>query len=252
MRAAANQMGTKITAFKLEGRTSASYSYMSLPVPNPIPGTGVDFSDWQCKMIQVARLGHMDGTIGRVYRVRVILAMGNGQGGFAWACATAENLGEATRKGILRCQQQITHFNLYKDKTIFHDVSAVHQRDKVEMIRQPEGYGIRGSQLMRCLADLVGVSDVYIRTTKKKDVTSPLSKIRAFIKCLQAVESPEGIADRTGLHVVEMDPSQGNKPRILAEPNWFEDGDDDDLEEFDNYTAYFSSQPDYGIGCLKY
>ena len=49
-----------------------------------------------------------------------------------------------------------------------------------------------------------------------------------------------------------MDPSQGNKPRILAEPNGFKDGDDDELEEFDNYTAYFSSQPDYGFGCMKY
>lgn len=241
---AANQMSNQIRAFGMQGRTSASYSLMSLPVPNPIPATGVDFSDYECKMIQVNRISHMTGSIGRVYGIRVILALGNKNGAFSWASANGENLGEATKKAMLRAQSRIEFYDLYKGKTVFHDVSAAHVREKVDIVRQPDGYGVRGSQLMCTLANLAGLTDIYIRTARVKDRKSPLGYLRAFEKCLKSMETPEQIADRTGLHVVEMDPQDFGKPRIIAEPTGFKEGDDDNLEPFDQYTAYFMSQPD--------
>jgi len=74
--------------------------------------------------------------------------------------------------------------------------------------------------------------------------SSNLNKIKAFCKALRNLESPQQIAERTGYHVVEIDPHQYNKPTIIAEPSGFQDGDDDQLEPFDEYTAYFMSQED--------
>jgi len=97
---------------------------------------------------------------------------------------------------------------------------------------------------MTCLASLVGITDVYIRSFRVKDRKSPVGYLRAFEKCLKSIETPEQIADRTGLHVVEMDPQDFGKPRIIAEPTGFQPGDDDNIEPFDQYAAYFMSQPD--------
>lgn len=245
----ASKMAVKVRAYQLQGRTSVSYSYMGLPVPSAIPATGVDFSDYECKMLQVTRISHMTGSVGRVYGIRVILAMGNKKGSFGWACANGENLGEATKKAMLRCQTKIENYDLYKGKTVFHNVSASMVREKVDIIRQPEGYGIRGCQLMRCLANLIGLTDVYITTqSSKKNITgSPINKIRTFEKALRSIETPEQVADRTGLHVVEMDPLEYGKPKIIAEPTDFQEGDDSDIEPFDEYQAYFLTQPDQGI-----
>lgn len=170
--------------------------------------------------------------------------MGDGKGSFSWGMAVGENLGEAIRKAQHFCQTRIEKFELYQDKTIFHDVTAIHMRQKVSMFRQPEGYGIRGQMLFTTLARLIGLKDIYIKCNAGNRPSSNLNKIKAFQKCLRNLESPKQISERTGYHVVEMDPQSYLKPKIIAEPTGFKEGDDENLEPFDEYTAYFMSRDD--------
>lgn len=182
--------------------------------------------------------------IGRVYSVRAIIAMGNGMGSFSWGHATGENLGEAIRRAQDFAKARIEKFDLYQDNTIFHDVTAVHMRQKVSIFRQPKDYGVRGQILFTTLCRLIGIKDVYVKGNTGHRPSSNLNKIKAFQKALRNIESPQQIAERTGYHVVELDDMEHNKPKIIAEPSGFEDGQDADLEPFDEFAAYFMSQED--------
>lgn len=206
----------------------------------PIDATGVSFQDFQCRILHVDRISHMMPTTGRVYEVRIILAMGNGKGSFSTGSGIGENMGEAIRNAQNYARARIEKFDLYNGNTIFHDVTASHMRQTVQITRQPEGYGVRSNILFRYLCELVGLKDVYIKNPHKcKRPSSKFNKIKAFQLALRSLENPQQLADRTGFHVVEMDELDWDKPRIVAEPSGFEQGDDDHILPFDEYTAYF-------------
>ena len=163
--------------------------------------------------------------------------MGNKKGSFSTGSGVGDNLGEALKEAQNVARARIEKFDLYNDKTIFHDVTASHMRQTVQIVRQPEGYGVRGSILFRYLCQMVGLTDVYIKNPNKcSRPSSKVNKLKAFQLALRSLENPQQLADRTGFHVVEMDELDWDKPKIVAEPSGFEQGDDDHLlQKIKNY-----------------
>lgn len=216
---------------KVMGWTGAQWGGVYLSEIGQVDG--VSFDDFKSVILGVMRVAHMTGRQGRVYGVKSIVGVGNGNGVIGISTATSTDISSSVRKARLKALKRLQCVERFDERTMFEDIYVNFHHTKMYMRPQPVGYGLRCHRAVADMCKLVGIKDLYVKTYGAKTMTN-LTK--CFVKGLLMQESHQSKADRTGYNVVSYDEERGGYPTVLASPS----SGRTKQEQFDEMTAYLN------------
>jgi hypothetical protein len=79
------------------------------------------------------------------------------------------------------------------------------------------------------ICEIIGIKDIYVKV--EGNTRNYLALTHAFINGLLNQETHKQLAERKGLHVVEMNPNRGYLPEIVASPITTQLKNDDEMTE---------------------
>jgi small subunit ribosomal protein S5 len=106
----------------------------------------------------------------------------------------------AISKAMERARRGMTSVKL-NNGTLWHAVKANHGAARVYMQPASEGTGVIAGGAMRAVLEVVGVKNVLAKAVGSRN---PINLVRATIKGLQAMATPERIAAKRGKKVEEV------------------------------------------------
>nr|CAB3264011.1 28S ribosomal protein S5, mitochondrial-like [Phallusia mammillata] len=217
----------------VRGWTGAQWGGLRIPAPESTEDNS--FEDFQCVLLQAARVAHRDKTVGRIYRLRCMVAVGNGKGVMGIAGSTSANISAAVRKARNKAFRRLHVIERYEDRTVYEDMFVAHHRTWMQIRKQPKGYGLHCHRAVTDICKLIGFKDMYVKTFGS---TTMLNLMKCFLKGILKQETYQQKADRLGYHVVELDPRRCNYPVVLASPK----KENEKTVPNDEYTEYMNQE----------
>lgn len=138
---------------------------------------------------------------GRIFSFSAIVVVGDGKGKVGLGHGKAREVPVAIQKAMEKARRSLRQIHL-KGDTLYHEVVARHGASKVFMKPASSGTGIIAGGAMRAVFEVLGVHNVLAKSIGS---TNPVNVIRATIKGLSQVASPEDIARKRGKTVNEHD-----------------------------------------------
>ncbi|MBA2778243.1 30S ribosomal protein S5 [Halomonas sp. MCCC 1A17488] len=152
--------------------------------------------DLQEKLVQVNRVAKVVKG-GRIFGFTALTVVGDGNGRVGFGRGKAREVPVAIQKAMDQARRNMVKVSL-KGHTLQYPVKARHGASKVYMQPASEGTGIIAGGAMRSVLELAGVHDVL---AKCYGSTNPVNVVRATVKGLASMQSPEDIAAKRGLSV---------------------------------------------------
>ncbi|WP_043529129.1 30S ribosomal protein S5 [Litchfieldella xinjiangensis] len=152
--------------------------------------------DLQEKLVQVNRVAKVVKG-GRIFGFTALTVVGDGNGRVGFGRGKAREVPVAIQKAMDQARRNMVKVTL-SGSTLQYPVRARHGASKVYMQPASEGTGIIAGGAMRSVLELAGVHDVL---AKCYGSTNPVNVVRATVKGLAAMQSPEDIAAKRGLSV---------------------------------------------------
>jgi len=137
---------------------------------------------------------------GRIFGFAALTVVGDGNGRVGFGRGKAREVPTAIQKAMEKARQNMIAVPL-KEDTLHYAVTARHGAAKVYMQPASEGTGIIAGGPMRAVFECVGIHNVL---AKSNGSTNPVNVVRATIKGLQSIHSPEHIAAKRGKTVEEL------------------------------------------------
>ncbi|GAB4392612.1 MAG: 30S ribosomal protein S5 [Gammaproteobacteria bacterium] len=131
---------------------------------------------------------------GRILRFRVLVVVGDRNGRVGFGYGKAREVPVAIQKAYEAARKNMLTVRL-RNSTLLHACVASHGASKVFMQPASDGTGILAGGAMRAVFDVLGVQNVL---AKCYGSTNPVNVVRATIKGLQQIASPQYIADKRG------------------------------------------------------
>lgn len=107
----------------------------------------------------------------------------------------------AMQKALESARRNMVKINL-NGGTIFHEIRARHGASKVVMLPASEGTGLIAGGALRAVLEVAGVHNVL---SKCLGSTNPVNVVRAALKGLKQMTSPELVAAKRGLSLSDLD-----------------------------------------------
>ncbi|GAB3350310.1 MULTISPECIES: 30S ribosomal protein S5 [Chromohalobacter] len=155
--------------------------------------------DLQEKLVQVNRVAKVVKG-GRIFGFTALTVVGDGNGRVGFGRGKAREVPVAIQKAMDQARRNMVKVSL-SGSTLQYPTKARHGASKVFMQPASEGTGIIAGGAMRSVLELAGVHDVL---AKCYGSTNPVNVVRATIKGLAAMQSPEDIAAKRGMSVEEL------------------------------------------------
>ena len=151
---------------------------------------------------KLVNIGPVDKTVkgGNLRSWRGLAVVGNGSGRVGFGIGKARETQEAIQKAMERARRSLRTVDL-NGETLWYAVTAQHGASKVYMSPASEGTGIIAGATMRAVLEAVGIRNVL---AKCYGSTSPINVVRATVKALESIESPERVAARRGKTVEQL------------------------------------------------
>ncbi|KAK0408600.1 hypothetical protein QR680_004048 [Steinernema hermaphroditum] len=184
----------------------------------PPPVDDVKFDDFETYCLEVKRTSNMTRVFGRVHTMSALIITGNGRGTAGYAVGKAP---------IHRTNNAI----LLEGRTIFQDFYAECRNTRVFAQRRPEGFGLSCHPRLEKICQAIGIKDIYVKV--EGSTKNYLALTHAFVTGLLNQETHQQLAERKGLHVVEMKPGRHYLPQIIASPITAELVKDEELPPLD-------------------
>lgn len=137
---------------------------------------------------------------GRIFGFTALVVVGDGNGRVGVGHGKAREVPAAIQKAMGSARRNLVHIEL-NGNTLFHSIKAKHGASKVIMLPASEGTGIIAGSAMRALFKVVGVQNVLAKCIGS---TNPINVVRATLKGLEEMLSPEIIAQRRGKSIAEI------------------------------------------------
>lgn len=155
--------------------------------------------DLQEKLIQVNRVAKVVKG-GRVFGFTALTVVGDGNGKVGFGRGKAREVPVAIQKAMEQARRNMVTVDL-NGTTLQYPVKARHGASKVYMQPASDGTGVIAGGAMRAVLELAGVHNVL---AKCYGSTNPVNVVRATVKGLKAVRSPEEVAAKRGKTVEEI------------------------------------------------
>ena len=137
---------------------------------------------------------------GRQFGFTALTVVGDGNGRVGYGYGKAREVPIAIQKAMERARKNMRSIPL-KGTTLHHPVAAAHGAAHVHMQPASEGTGIIAGGAMRAVFEVVGVKDVLAKCFGSRN---PINVVRATIRGLMAMASPERVAAKRGKRVEEI------------------------------------------------
>lgn len=137
---------------------------------------------------------------GRIFSFSALVVVGDGKGRVGFGSGKSREVPNAITKAMESARRNMCRIELRKG-TLLHKVIFSHGATKVLMQPASEGTGLIAGNAMRAVFEVLGVKNVL---GKCLGSSNPINVVRATIKGLQSMESPESIAEKRGKTVREI------------------------------------------------
>lgn len=137
---------------------------------------------------------------GRQFAFAALTVVGDGNGRVGMGYGKAKEVPLAIQKAMEKARKNMVTVPL-KDGTLFHEQTGVHSGAHVFMKPASDGTGIIAGGAMRAVFEVVGVHDVLAKCIGSRN---PINMVRATIKGLSTMVSPESVAAKRGKTVEEI------------------------------------------------
>jgi small subunit ribosomal protein S5 len=137
---------------------------------------------------------------GRKFAFAALTVVGDGKGKVGIGKGKALEVPEAIRKAMENARHNIIQIPL-NDTTLYHTVEAYFGATKVFMKPASPGTGVIAGAGMRAVFEVAGIQNVL---AKCYGSTNPYNVVRATIKGLSQIKSPEDFANKRGKSVKEI------------------------------------------------
>jgi small subunit ribosomal protein S5 len=155
--------------------------------------------NFQEKLISVRRVAKVVKG-GRIFGFSALTVVGDGAGRVGIGRGKAREVPAAVSKAMENARRNMTKVQL-KGPTLHHAVMAAHGASKVVMKPASVGTGVIAGGAMRAVFEVAGVQDVLAKCLGSRN---PVNVVRATIKGLQAIHSPDMVARKRGKKVEEI------------------------------------------------
>jgi len=137
---------------------------------------------------------------GRIFGFSALTVVGDGTGRIGIGRGKAREVPAAIQKAMESARRNLVHIDL-NGTTLFHPVSARHGASKIVMLPASDGTGIIAGGAMRAILELAGVQNVLAKCIGS---SNPVNVVRATLKGLLQMRSPEYVALKRGKTVAEI------------------------------------------------
>ena len=137
---------------------------------------------------------------GRKFSFSALTVIGDGKGRIGIGRGKAREVPVAIQKAMESARRNLIRIDL-NGSTLYHPIESQHGASKVVMMPASEGTGIIAGGSMRAIFEVLGVHNVLAKCIGS---TNPVNVVRATLKGLQSMCSPEQIALKRGKKVSEI------------------------------------------------
>jgi len=137
---------------------------------------------------------------GRVFGFSALTVVGDGKGKVGFGSGKAREVPVAIQKAMEQARRNMVSVNL-KGDTLQYPLVGAHGAAKVFMKPASDGTGIIAGGAMRAVFEVVGVHNVLAKCI---GTNNPVNVVRATIKGLQDMSSPDQVAAKRGKTVEEI------------------------------------------------
>ena len=153
----------------------------------------------QEKLVQVNRVAKVVKG-GRIFGFTALTVVGDGEGRVGFGRGKAREVPVAIQKAMEAARRNMVTVEITSG-TLQYPVKAAHGASKVYMQPASEGTGVIAGGAMRAVLEVAGVTNVL---AKCYGSTNPVNVVRATIKGLSDMRSPEQVADKRGKSIEEI------------------------------------------------
>mgnify|MGYP003627169288 FL=1 len=153
----------------------------------------------QEKLVQVNRVAKVVKG-GRIFGFTALTVVGDGQGKVGFGRGKAREVPTAIQKAMDAARKNMVDVPL-SGTTLQYPITAKHSGSKVYMQPASDGTGIIAGGAMRAVLEVAGIQNVL---AKCYGSTNPVNVVRATVKGLSAMQSPEAVAAKRGKSVDEI------------------------------------------------
>ncbi len=155
--------------------------------------------DLQEKLINIRRVAKVVKG-GRIFGFSALTVVGDGKGRVGIGRGKAREVPVAVQKAMESARRNMVKIDL-NGTSLFHDIVGEHGAAKVVMKPASKGTGIIAGGAMRAVFEVAGVEDVLAKCIGSRN---PVNMVRATVKGLQGIQSPQGAAAKRGKTVEEI------------------------------------------------
>lgn len=137
---------------------------------------------------------------GRIFGFSALTVVGDGQGRVGFGRGKAREVPVAISKAMENARKNMVKVPI-KEGTLQYPITAEHGAAKVFMQPASEGTGVIAGGPMRAVFDVVGVNNVLAKCIGSNN---PINVVRATIKGLGDMTSPEAVAAKRGKSVEDI------------------------------------------------
>ena len=137
---------------------------------------------------------------GRQFGFTALTVVGDGNGKVGFGYGKAREVPIAIQKAMEKARRNVRHIDL-DNGTLQYALTSTHGASKVYMQPASDGTGIIAGGAMRAVFEVVGVHNVLAKCIGSRN---PINVVRATIRGLAEMTSPQSIADKRGKKVEEI------------------------------------------------
>jgi small subunit ribosomal protein S5 len=137
---------------------------------------------------------------GRIFSFAAVVVVGDGNGRIGIGYGSAREVPIAIQKAMEKARRNMLRIEL-NGTTLYHEIVVCHGATKVFMKPASEGTGIIAGGGMRAVFEVVGIKNVLAKTI---GASNPINVVKATLKGLASMNSPEVVAEKRGKSVGEI------------------------------------------------
>ena len=138
---------------------------------------------------------------GRIFGFTALTVVGDGSGKIGFGRGKAREVPAAIQKAMEQARRNMVNVAIKDEHTLQHSITAVHGASRVYMQPASEGTGIIAGGAMRAVFEVIGIQNVLAKSIGS---TNPINIVRATIKGLAKMVTPETIAAKRGKSVSDI------------------------------------------------